>query len=732
MYFRIPNFRRMKLIITFLFTLLHLSFFAQLNLVTYAGNDQKETFFDVMQLSDGSILVTGYCENLDWINANVPVSELSGTSGIHNGLGTNRFPIIIRFSADLQTMLEVVHMPQGAAEDIRFIKATNIPGDATGDLYISGNTSDTYNNDGGYFLARLDNNFVNGTPQSLVWTRNVWAESGPKDYQPWDVTSAGEVYYISGQNHAYDWSAMYKLDINGERMVVDHWRTHWFSEGGEWRGTPASDYVGINTIAYSGIVLKTAGRCELRSWTSEEYNLIEPDGNGGTRMGKWPLDVMFSGPCDPENPTTDGPGYTGYSPESCCPVLGGTCIAVDRRNDHVYLGMNMKTYGISPDFEPAVIAMTDQGAMKWWSRLYHEITPQGEMTISVPDQYVDALAIDYSLPVSASVLVVGARAHGNNTENLWEGNSVFSNPDAYGFQNQFTGTNGDIHESWIGKLKLETGEFVRSTFVAELTNNTGNLGTPHADPNLDNWPDPNTGWPNVNTTRMARNAMEITADGSVCIAAVGRRTITTANAWQKMVKPEDGGNSCWNSFIRVYKNDLTVPLYSSLVVGQWDTLTEAGGDNTELFGLCKTQYGIIGVGRQKADNNNAALGYDIPVVNVPGWGVATPSNESAILVYLVAENLENEDDSPVSYIPDEVLPESSLRVFPNPADHHIQIRYARLDPALPLCIYSPTGSLIKQIPHTSFNGNIRIDIPELASGIYFLKAGNKAIRFVVE
>jgi hypothetical protein len=52
-------------------------------------------------------------------------------------------------------------------------------------------------------------------------------------------------------------------------------------------------------------------------------------------------------------------------------------------------------------------------------------------------------------------LVVGARAHGNNTENLWEGNTVAANPNAKGFQNQFTGTNGNIHESWLGKLRLE-------------------------------------------------------------------------------------------------------------------------------------------------------------------------------------------------------------------------------------------------------------------------------------
>ncbi|MFM9986338.1 MAG: T9SS type A sorting domain-containing protein, partial [Flavobacteriales bacterium] len=417
---------------------------------------------------------------------------------------------------------------------------------------------------------------------------------------------------------------------------------------------------------------------------------------------------------------------------SCCPVLGGTCVAVDRRNNHLYIGMNMKSNAVSPDFEPAVIAMPDEGDLKWWSRLYHEITPDGVLSVSIPDQYVDALAIDYSQPVSTGVIVVGARAHGNNTENFWEGNTVASNPDAYGFQNQFTGTNGNIHESWLGKLQLETGTFVGSTFVAELTNNTGSLGTPHADPNLDGWPDPNSGWPDVNTTRIAKNALRVTADGSVCMAGVGRRTITTANAYQKMVKPENGGNSCWNSFVRVYKNDLTVPLYSSLVVGQWDTITQAGGDNTELFGICKTHYGIIGVGRQKVDENNIALGNDLPVINVPSWGSTSPENESAILVYYVAENLENEDDSPISFIENTIEALPQLTAFPNPADNEIRISFTHLNPGSELEIHNSTGQVIHYFPHKNNNGSIAVDVSNYAPGLYFILAGNTALRFVIE
>ena len=45
--------------------------FAQTNIATYAGNAGKETFYDVMQISDGTFIVSGYADNLDGIPSNV-------------------------------------------------------------------------------------------------------------------------------------------------------------------------------------------------------------------------------------------------------------------------------------------------------------------------------------------------------------------------------------------------------------------------------------------------------------------------------------------------------------------------------------------------------------------------------------------------------------------------------------------------------------------------------------
>ncbi|MBK9195227.1 MAG: hypothetical protein IPO17_09620 [Flavobacteriales bacterium] len=199
---------------------------AQTNLVTYAGGSGNEVFNDVVQISDGRVLVIGVADDLGWIDTGVPQFNL-GASGITNGLGTGKFPFILVFDSTLQIMLSVHAMTQGAAEDLRFIKLTNAPGTPTGDIYLSGTTEDA--NTGGYFIGRLDNNFVNGDPSGFEWVINVKCSTGeyPKIYQPWDVGGDGKVVYAYGDSHSYNWSAIYRNKADGSEDVVPFWRIHW-------------------------------------------------------------------------------------------------------------------------------------------------------------------------------------------------------------------------------------------------------------------------------------------------------------------------------------------------------------------------------------------------------------------------------------------------------------------------------------------------------------------------
>lgn len=688
------------------------------NLLTYAGGAGNERFNDVLQLSDGRVLVVGVADDLAWVPGGVPQFSLTAT-GIANGQGTGRTPFILVLDSTVQTLLAVHHLPTGAAEDLRFIKATNAPGEPTGDLYVSGNTEDASN--GGYFIGRLDNNFVNGDPGGFSWVMNVKCAAGgyPKQHQPWDVGGDGKVVYASGDSHAYNWSAIYRQQANGDDDVVPHWRIHWPTRGGEFYGQ-AEDYpnVGVNGIAYSGIVFKRDGnRCDLRSPSQALYDSWQPDGNGGMRKGAWPMDVFYDSPCVPGGGnTTNGPGYTGYSPAATF-TFGPSAICIDRRTNAMYIGFNAKSVlpGGNPDFEPAVMAMSADGDLLWWSRLYHEVNPQGDTLLSTPDQYVDALAIDYSQPPGTGLLTVAARAHGNNVENLWEGDAIAANPGANGFQNRFTGSSGNIHLSWLGKLTIADGTLLHSTYVGELAEGATGLGSPHADPLLAGWPNPNTGWPTLNTTYTGKNRLKVTADGSVLMLGVGRRTITTTNAHQQMVLPGNGGASCWNEFVRVYTPSLGGLRYSSLIVGQWDTLTQAGGDNVRLYGSFKTRNGVLVVGM------HTGAGNQVPVANVPAWGTSTYAGESAVLAYFRANELVNPADDPTDFSTGLTTVNNmtdALAVYPNPAREHVQVVLPDPSPGQ-LELLDVSGRVLNS--SITIGTSAVVDLAEVSAGTYVLQ-----------
>jgi hypothetical protein len=80
---------------------------------------------------------------------------------------------------------------------------------------------------------------------------------------------------------------------------------------------------------------------------------------------------------------------------------------------------------------------------------------------------------------------------------------------------------------------------------------------------------------------------------TVVVLGQGRRTITTANAYQKMVKPANGGLSTWNNFVREYTPDLSrYPCTVRLLVGQWDTLTQAGWRQREAATECSRRKAV--------------------------------------------------------------------------------------------------------------------------------------------
>lgn len=609
------------------------------NRVFYAGDAARERFHDVHRLSDGTVLVAGQAQDLNWLPPSLPRIQLAA-AGLDSA-AAGQVAFLLHLSADLGTPLRVVHFPPGSARDVFKIRSTEVPGTATGQLYVSG-SRDGASVDG-YYLARLNGNFVDAVPTATAFVRNVRASGDHKERQPWDVGADGAVVFALGRSFDTEWAAIEKIDGNGAGVVVEHWHAHWH-DGGEWDGTPASSYGNGATqpLRYSAIVMKASRRGSLRSTTAADYGALSADGNGNPgRQGRFPDDYYHTGPCALSGSGTcpsTMPGYTGYRATGARTQRVGA-IVIDRRDNALYFGYATQSVlpGGNPDFEPAVVAMAANGALRWWDRLYRETAAN-----SPPDQYVDGLAIDYG----NDRLVVLARSHGNAVDNLWRGNAIALSPGGNGFQNQFTGTNGNIHISWLGSFGLADGRVRHASYVAEFVEGTTNYGGPHPDPLLGGWPNPNGGWPNVNTTRCGADAgfsgeVVVAADGAVAVACKGRRTITTIDAHQQMPRPNQANPPAgsWNHYVRVYQPNLSGLRYSSLVNGAWDQATGAGGDNTRVVGLAFAPDGLLVAGWHAADGQGAASGQPVPVASVPAWGRSTPASESAILARLRGERL---------------------------------------------------------------------------------------------
>ncbi|MCD8483145.1 MAG: hypothetical protein LR015_11055, partial [Verrucomicrobia bacterium] len=329
--------------------------------VTYAGGGANTWFLDVKELSNGTFLIAGVSNNLNWLPAEVQVQELpAGSLPTHSG---TRVSFILQISGDTQKILRAVHLPPSRAINIRWMRTTEIPGDPTGLLYISGQIT------GGYFIARLNGNFVDSAPDGFEWLNIVSAANGHEVYQAWDVGSDGRVVYAHGGQSS---AQIGFFDPQGEPAKLEHLRaSHWVS--GSWQRGTGDEFP---TATHSGIRLPT----DNQSWNDTELFAITPDGNGGIRQGTWPIDIMLTHSFETGEPfnVINGRayGYNGYRAEGRHWI---GAVSVDRRNNHFYFGYNIKSIlapgggqGENPDFEPAVIGYDDEGRMKWWNRLYRE------------------------------------------------------------------------------------------------------------------------------------------------------------------------------------------------------------------------------------------------------------------------------------------------------------------------------------------------------------------------
>lgn len=282
----------------------------------------------------------------------------------------------------------------------------------------------------------------------------------------------------------------------------------------------------------------------------------------------------------------------------------------------------------------------------------------------------------------------------------------------------------NIHISWLGKLALDNGTLRHSTYVAEYVDDMAGTGGAHPDPNIDGWPNPNAGWPNVNTTRV--NDVEVGPDGAVGIVGVGRRVITTAGAHQKMLKRP--ASSAWSQFVRVYTPDLSNVRYSSLVSGTWDPATGAGGGNTTLEALSLAAGRVVAVGRHDENGTTGtAAGNPVPVTGVPAWGTGTPQNASALLARFALAG------GALTSRP-KAEQEVGLRVYPSPAHSELNIKIEKAEAGRTATLLNALGQVVRRQPMPQ--ATLTLPVRGLAPSVYLLRldgsAGPLVRRVLVE
>lgn len=626
--------------------------------VFYVGAKNGKVSFDtIRRLSNGKILLGGGASDLSWLPTSTQKTELAGAKPESGETGL--IPFILLFDAEFKAIEHAVMLPKGSAYNITRIRDTGVPGMNTGDLYIAGERKGDKSQKikTGFFIARLDGNFVDKIPSKMQWVVDVW--STQRD--AWDVNSKGECVFIAGEPHGWNWYEMIAIGADGERIVVENWQHHWYEDSAGKRHLfkgKASDVPG--KIWHSAFMFKKAYSKEstFRSWSKKDFMLKTSDGNGGTKMGKWPFDAMYPGHW---NPTTEKSeivlegvwdtkkqktvpatkdkkgklrvrkhGYYGYKmSDLSCEI---NTIEFDRRDDTLYVGGCNKSHMGQPDFEPWVIAFDRTGKLKWWQRLYAE-----SKGISTPDQYVDNIVVDYNRPKGYGGLVVTARAHGNNVNNFYMPHElVHPNSSKKGFQSKFTGTHGNMHYRWLGRLTLDGGEIVDCSLMAEYSEQPASKhgSGRFSNPLLKEWPHWNSGWPNLNTTGIGNNSVSVDDEGNIYLCGLGRRSITTNNAFMQMPSPvaAKGSVGYWSDFVRVYTPNYNTLRYSSLLGGPWDWYTGHGYSSNTLTDCLPTKDGLIVIGKSNVDKKTGAVkGNEMPIRNIAGWGTETRTGQMGVI-----------------------------------------------------------------------------------------------------
>ncbi len=547
------------------------------------------------RLSDGSLLAAGWARDLSWIPGGTIVHSLPAPQV--DSRDTTGRAILLRWSANLDTMLWVAAFPPATLGPLRHLRSPGSLASPQDILYLSGDRTVSDPLRDGYFIARLSGDLVRGDPPGVTWTHDVLCpprraggRRGISQYklqQAWDVDGA-RVWLARGAEADYDSAEVVRLDASTGRLsLVAEWRDHPTRSGKVWRGQPAAFLNGAasqnDSLLYSRLSLRStashAPRSVVRVMVSgtgssvldaDSSGVWARDGAGQPRRGGQPLDILFPGPCreffhDPALVFPDsvrcpaGRGWSGLAASSrATPRIGG--LVVERGNTgRWFLGVTWSALAPdgSPVDVPVVMAFESEGRPLWWSRLRGDALDSASPAPSPGLAEIQALAIGGDEARDGPAVLVAGRARQSGAfwpptlagKGGWRGAlSEFSDPGA--------------SATWLGVLTRVSGEFFAGTWVASPTATSG--GARLSESIYSSWPVPGSTGEILAGTECP--TLMPGASGRLFTACVGERPLVTADAWRAIPAPGTEGPNGWNVFT-TWDPGLTAPLWSTAFDG---------------------------------------------------------------------------------------------------------------------------------------------------------------------
>lgn len=592
--------------------------------------------------SDGSLLGAGWATNLDWIPAGTARKSLQATRV--ESRDTSGQAILVKWSADLDSILWVAAFPKGTVGPLRKLRASGSSAPLLDSIWLSGDRTVSDPLRDGYFVASLASGASNSP--SVAWTfdvlcppRRAGGRQGASQYktvQAWDVDPKSSVWIARGAEADFDSAEVVRLDAHGKLTLVEEWSSHVTSRGRVWRGRPSS-YTSLagqtDTLLYSRLLLKSTEAQSPRSRQrflasggvatavdSDQTQLWTSNGAGGLMRGSQPLDILFSGPCReyyhdlavqfPDSTRCpSGRGWSGLAASSRATArIGG--LIVERESMRWAVGLTWNALGAdgSPLDIPTVMAFDSEGKSLWWSRLRDDaLRDSSPKPMAGSLSEIDAMGVGLNQSTTGPVLVVGARAREAGA--FWAPGLASKGA---GWRSSLDGLPDQGQEaSWLGVLTLVDGQFLSSTWQAAPA--AGSTGAPLADPFYRGWPTPGTSGEILGSTRCPR--VDLDASGNILTVCRGDRPLTTPGARGAVAPPGQPGPTGW-SVVGSWEPTLKSPLWATALDGE-----RIAGDSGA--GLQIDDQLVLPDGGVLAVGHPLRAGFRLASLSAPGWSSST-------------------------------------------------------------------------------------------------------------